>query len=248
MKTRLLGCVLLAFGSVANGQSVIIKKIELAGEKVIVHYDLEDNNPNNEYQISLYASKDKYSAPLTKVTGDIGSEVKPGLDRKVEWNLMQEYGGYKGKLSVEIRGKVFVPFVKLRAFDTKKTYKRGKSYPVAWRPGNTNPIHIELYKGSQRVSGELNHPNNGSYTMSVGSKVKPGKDYRLKITDSKKSDEIIYSDYFKVAPKIPFIAKLIPALAVVGGIAFLATSGGGGGENPLADPIDIEDPPFPGGN
>lgn len=215
-----------ALATQAVAQSVTIKKIELAGEKVIVHYDLDDSNPNNEYQLNLFASKDKFSAPLTKVKGDVGDAVKPGVDRKVEWNLMQEYGSYKGKLSLELRGRVFVPFVKLKEFDTKKAYKRGKNYDVAWRPGNTNPIHIELYKGSQRVSGELNHPNNGAFSMSISSKVKPGKDYRLKITDSKRNDEIVYSDYFTVIPKIPLIAKLIPALALVGGVAVLAGSGG----------------------
>lgn len=246
MKRLLPFCIFLV-SQAAMGQKVVIRKIELAGEKVMVFYDLEDNNPNNEYQINLYASKDKFSAPLTKVKGDVGGEVKPGLGRKLEWNLLQEYGSYKGKISLEIRGKVFVPFVKLKNFDTNKIYKRGKNYDIAWRPGNTNPIHIELYKGSQRVSGELNHPNNGAYSMSVGSKVKPGKDYRLKITDSKKADEIIYSDYFQVKPKLPFVVKLIPALAVIGGLAFLA-SGSSGGEAPQDTPQEIKDPPLPGGN
>lgn len=218
-------------------QKAIIKNIELAGEKVIVHYDLEDNNPNNEYQINLYASKDKFSAPLTKVSGDIGPDVKPGVGKKVEWNLLQEYGSFKGKLSLEIRGKVFVPFVKLRGFDTEKKYKRGKSYDVAWRPGNTNPVHIELYKGSQRVSGELNHPNNGTYSLSIGSKVKPGKDYRLKITDSKQTDEIVYSGYFAIAPKVPMILKIIPIAAVAGGVVAVAASGGGEGGGTSAIPL-----------
>src|SRR5436190_1152790 len=120
MKSALIYCALLCLISTAGwSQKAVIKKIELAGEKVIVHYDLEDNNPNNEYQVSLYASKDKYSAPLVKVKGDIGSDVKPGVDRTIEWNLLEEYGGYKGKLSLEIRGRVFVPFVRLKDFDTK---------------------------------------------------------------------------------------------------------------------------------
>ncbi len=242
MKYFLLSAVTL-FSILSYSQTVAIKKIELAGEKVIVHYDLDDNNPNNQYQVSLYASKDKYSAPLTKVTGDVGPEVNPGVGRRIEWNLMQEYGAYKGKLSLEIRGKVFVPFVKLKNFDTKKVYKRGKNYTMNWRPGNTNPIHIELYKGSQKVSGELNHPNNGTGTLSIGSKVKPGKDYRLKISDSKKSDEIVYSDYFVVKPKLPMLVKVIPVLGLA---AFIATLGGGGGAaaEPVPDPI--ADPPLPG--
>ncbi len=237
----LAGCVLLFAGGMA--QTVSIKKIELDGEKVIVHYDLDDSNPNNEYQVNLYASKDKFSAPLTKVKGDIGEEVKPGADRKVEWNLLQEYGNYKGKISLEIRGKVFVPFVKLKNFDTKKSYKRGNSYDLTWRPGNTNPIHIELYKGSQRVGGELNHPNNGAYALSIASSVKPGKDYRIKITDSKRSDEIVYSEYFRVTPKIPFALKLIPMLAVVGGAAVLAGGSKGSAEK---GPVSIPYPNFPG--
>ena len=237
----LTGGVLVYAGGMA--QTVSIKKIELDGEKVIVHYDLDDSNPNNEYQVNLYASKDKFSAPLTKVKGDIGEEVKPGADRKVEWNLLQEYGNYKGKISLEIRGKVFVPFVKLKNFDTKKSYKRGNSYDLAWRPGNTNPIHIELYKGSQRVSGELNHPNNGTSSLSIASSVKPGKDYRLKITDSKRSDEIVYSEYFRVTPKIPFALKLIPMLAVVGGAAVLAGGSKGSAEK---GPVSIPYPNLPG--
>ncbi len=240
---RILLFFVSSFSFGVFAQSIIIKKIDLAGEKVIVYYDLDDSNPNNEYQLNLYASKDKFSVPLLKVKGDVGAEIEPGIGKKIEWNLLEEYGAYKGKLSMEIRGKVFVPFVKLKNFDVKKTYKRGNSYDVDWKPGNTNPIHIELYKGSQRVSGELNHPNNGAYSLSIGSKVKPGKDYRLKITDSKATDEIIYSDYFKVAPKVPFAVKLIPALVAVGGLGILLGGKKGTDNNTIKA---IPDPPLPG--
>lgn len=239
MRIYLLAVLLLASSTIA-AQKATIKNIELAGEKVIVYYDLEDNNPNNEYQINLFASKDKFSAPLTKVIGDVGPDVKPGVGRKMEWNLREEYGSFKGKLSLEIRGRVFVPFVKLKDFDAAKNYKRGKNYSLFWRPGNTNPIHIELYKGSQRVGGELNHPNNGTYSLSIGHRVKPGKDYRLKITDSKQSEEIVYSEYFKVSPKLPLLVKLIPGLVVLGGVAVLA---GSASKEKGPQPIPVPDLP-----
>jgi hypothetical protein len=247
-KFTFIAFFLCVISVVGLAQTVAIKKIELAGENIIVHYDLDDSNPNNEFQINLYASKDKFAAPLVKVKGDVGPDVKPGTNRKIEWNINDEYKGYKGKISLEIRGKVFVPFVKLRDFDTSKKYKRGKSYDVAWRPGNTNPIHIELYKGSQRVGGELNHPNNGKYTLSIDSKVSKGKDYRLKITDSKYPDNIIYSDYFSVSPKIPLALKVVPILAVAGGLA--AVVGSMGGDTPPDDgnnntSTEIGVPPFP---
>ena len=56
-------------------QSVIIKNVELAGDNVIVNYDLEHSNPASEFLLNLYASNDNFSAPLKKVTGDVGQEI-----------------------------------------------------------------------------------------------------------------------------------------------------------------------------
>lgn len=232
---------------VAGAQTVSIKKIELAGEKVIVHYDLEDSNPNNEYKLDLYASKDNFIAPLTKVKGNVGSEVKPGLDRKIEWNIIEEYGPYKGKLSLEIKGKVYIPFVKLQNFNTSKSYKRGSNNNLGWKPGNNNPINIELFKGGQRVAGDMNMPNNGSHTLYIPSKAKPGKDYRLKITDSRNSEDVIYTDYFKVKPKVPLLLKLLPVFAIGGAAATLGGGGGGGSTDPVDDTIPGV-PALPTGN
>jgi Ser-Thr-rich glycosyl-phosphatidyl-inositol-anchored membrane family len=227
-----------------SAQTVTIKKIELAGEKVIVHYDLEDNSPGREYQLSLYASKDNYSTPLTKVKGDVGAEVKPGTDRKIEWAVREEYGPYKGKIALEIKGSVFVAFVKFQDFGTDRSYKRGKSYNLNLKSGSANPIHVELYKGSQRVGGEMNHPNNGAYSLSVPSNAKPGKDYRIKISDSKNSEAVVYSPYFKVKPKLPLLVKVLPVLAIGGAVAALAGgSKGGGGEETGGSQIPVPDLP-----
>lgn len=222
MRVPLLAIAVLV-ASTAFAQSVAIKKVELAGELIIVHYDLEDSNPNNEYLINLYSSKDNYFAALTKVSGDVGMEVKPGTDKKIMWKIRDEYGGYKGKIALEIRGKVYIPFVKLTGFDAKKKYKKGNTYTLNWKPGASNPINIELYKGGERVSSELNQPNNGSHTLFFPKHLKNGKDYRLKITDTRNTDEILYSDYFSVVPKIPMIAKVGAGVVVVGAIVFVLT-------------------------
>ncbi len=240
MKGFLLTLCVSAF-FLAEAQTVSITKVELAGEKIIVHYDLEDSNPNNEYKLDLYASKDNFIAPLTKVKGNVGPEVKPGTDRKIEWSIMEEYGLYKGKISLEIKGKVYIPFVKLKNFNTSKSYKRGSNNNLGWKPGNNNPINIELFKGGQRVAGDMNMPNNGSHTLYIPSKAKPGKDYRLKITDSRNNDDVIYTDYFKVKPKVPLLLKLLPVFAI-GGAAATLGGGGGGGSN---DPVDLT-LPLPG--
>jgi hypothetical protein len=244
---RITVIVLFALlGNYSYAQKVAVKKVELAGEKIIVYYDLEDSNPNNEYQIFLYSSQNNYTTALTHVKGDVGNEVRPG-SKKIEWNVREELGPYKGKIALEVRGKVYAPFAKLQNFDVSRKYKRGKTYPLGWKAGSQNPIHIELYKGSQRVTGELNHPNNGSYQLSIPPKVKPGDDYRIKLTDSKNSDEVIYSGYFRVTPKVPMLLKVAPILAVGGIAAVVIGAGGGGEEPPSGGGNEITLPPFPGG-
>jgi hypothetical protein len=240
-----LGCI--SFLTV-SAQTVTIKKVELAGEKIIVYYDLDDSNPNNEYKLDLYSSADNFVAPLTKVKGDIGLEIKPGIGRKVEWSIREELGGYKGKISLEIRGKVYIPFVKLQNFDTERSYKRGKSYAINWKPGNTNPINIELYKGGQRIDGAMGVPNNGGHTFYFPSHAKKGNDYRLKITDTKNSDDVLYSADFQVKPKVPLAVKVLPVLAIGAAVVVLGGgSGGGSGTDTVDDTIPAV-PALPTGN
>jgi hypothetical protein len=235
----------VSLGAVA--QTATIKKVELAGDKVIVYFDLEDSNSSNEYLLNLYASKDNFVAPLTKVKGDIGPEVKPGTGKKVEWSIMEEYGAYRGRISLELRGKVYVAFAKFRNFDPAKSYKRGKQYDIFWKAGSTNPVNVELYKGTQRVQSETNRPNNGDYLLTIPASAKTGKDYRLKLTDTKNTDDSIFTPYFKVVPKIPTALKAAGALLLIGG-GVAAASGGskpdtGGGNNPADGVIVAPDLP-----
>lgn len=230
---RVILLVIAAFiTSAAYAQSVVIKKVELAGEQVIVHYDLDDSNPNNEYLINLYSSKDNFSAVLTKVSGDVGMDVKPGTDKKIVWMIRQEYGGYKGKLALEIRGKVYVPFVRLQNFDTKKSYKKGKTYNLKWKVGSPNPINIELYNGGERISGEINQPNNGEHALFIPNHAAKGSQYRLRFSDARNPEEVVYTDYFRVGPKVPIWMIAAPVVVIGGLIAILASGGKDPGPGP----------------
>jgi len=237
---------LLAFlvSTSAWAQTVSINNVELAGDKVIVHYNLQDSNPGNEYQLALYCSNDNYRSPLTKVSGNIGNEVKLGADNKIEWKIVEEYGAFKGKIALEIRGKVYVPFVKLQNFDVAKKYKRGKAIDIGWKAGATNAINIELMKGSQRVVGENNLQNNGTHTLYIPANAKTGTDYRLRITDTKTSD-VVYTSNFGVKPKIPLLLKLLPVL-VIGGGAAAVLGGSGGKDSGGTSSRDLPVPAFPG--
>lgn len=245
---RFLLAMIFGFGLFTSslfGQKVTISKVDLAGEKIIVYFALEDANANHEYLLNIYSSNDNFTEPLKNVTGDIGPEVKPGADKKVVWSIGQEYGGFKGRIALEIRGKVYTPFVKLQDFSTKKSYKRGKTYNITWKAGSNNPIHIELYKGNLRMDGAMNQPNNGIYTLNIPPKSKSGGDYRLKISDARNNDEVIFTPYFKVAPKIPMAAKIAGGLLIVGGgVAAVGLSGGGEGGGTTGGG-KIPNPPIP---
>lgn len=234
--SRYILLLFLIIGYSSFAQKATIKRIELSGEKIIVFYDLEDDNPNNEYQINLFVSKDNFGTPVSRVKGDVGAEIKPGSDKRIEWNIFEEFTSYKGDLELEIRGKVFIPFVKIQSFGHGRKYKRGKAYELAWRPGNTNPVHVEVFKGSQRVQGELNIPNNGKYTVNLNPHLKPGKNYNLKVTDSRKSDDFVATEKFKVKRKFPLFFKLIPVF----GVAYLVyTQAGASKEEELPGVPDL---------
>jgi hypothetical protein len=238
--------ILLFVFAQTHAQKIAVKKIEMAGDKIIVHYDLDDGNPNNEYQISLYSSRNAFNAPLAKVTGDVGAEVKLGLNKKIVWSVKDELGPFKGKLSLEVRGKVYAPVARLNNITTKSKFKRGKSHNITWKAGNSNAIHIELLKGGQRVAGELNQPNNGSFSLFIPQHASVGKDYSLRITDSRNGEDVVTSQPFSVKRKVPMLLKVVPVLAVGGVIAVLAS----GGNKPKTDDGDtsgeIPDPGFPG--
>lgn len=244
MKKHLL-IILVLLGIQAHAQKASIKRVEVAGQKIIVHYDLEDSNPANEYHISLYSSQSNFQTALTRVKGDVGNEIKPGSDKKIEWNIVEELGPYKGKLSLEVRGRMFVPVAKISNISTGARLKRGKSHLLVWRPGNNNPVNIELLKGDQPVSSQPHQPNNGSLQVLIPPHMEIGNDYSFRITDSRDPGNSTQSPTFAVTRKVPLLFKVLPVVVVGGVVAVLTGSGGGGGDDPGGRRGEIELPPLP---
>jgi len=233
-------------GFSAAGQSISISRIDMQKDKLIIFFKLEDANPNHLYQVSLYASKDNFASPLTKVIGDVGTEVKPGDNKKIEWDMVKELGSYNGDLELEIRAGVFVPFVKLTSFSNEEKYKRGKAYPLLWSSGNMGgQVDIDLIKDQTRVTGDRNVPNTGKYEYAIPGSVKPGM-YQLKFTNTRNRDEYVYSEVFRIVPKVPFIAKAGAALLVGGGVYLLLNTAGGDNTTPPTESDLKRWPDIPG--
>lgn len=222
----------------SSAQEFAIKKFEMVGEKLNVYYDLLDSVSGHTYTVRVFSSKDSYTDPVTKVTGDVGQEVKPGVNRKITWNAREELGpDFEGKISLQVRGKLYVPFIHFERFKEHEVYKKGKEFDILWRGGRPSSLlNFELEQDGKFVQAPFtNVPNLGNYTAKIPASVKPGSGYRFKITDSKNKEEYIYTNEFTVKRKLPLAVTLAPVM-VIGGAGLVLY---------LTREKDIEDPPLP---
>ena len=240
-------CILILFcfyGTALKAQEVNIYLIEIDGGKVIINYELRDDNPDRRYSLHLYSSRDNYIQPLEYVEGDIGIDILVGGNKKVIWNAAEELGAdFRGNMALELQGNIYIPFIELESFEAYGTLKRGKPYNFTWSGGRgNNVLKFELYKGDTRIHTFEERPNVGNTSLVIPTDVKPGSGYRFRVSDVRNRDEIVYSGTFDIKRKFPLIAKLAVAAIAGGGIGFVVGSGSNG-EGPGEETIG--DPPLP---
>jgi hypothetical protein len=221
----LIGSLLLLSYVPIWGQEIEIKQVFVKEGKVHLIYDLFDQMDSRTYQLRLYSSKDNFISPLAKVRGDVGMEVPPGKNKEIIWNASEELGNdFRGKLSFEIRGRIYVPFVRMDQFNEYKVLKRGKSYEVNWTGGrSTNVLTFDLYKGDTKVASYPNIANAGNFNLEMPKGLKPGKKYRLQVSDKNNKDEVVVSDWFTVKRKTPFFLQALP-LSLAIGLGYIAVT------------------------
>ena len=220
MKLKIIFLLFFALSGQAYSQDFVIKRVEIAGGLVNIYYDLLDTVANRTYTVNVYSSKDNFISRLEKVSGDQGLEVSPGIGKKITWNAHEELGTvFQGTVSVEVRGSVYIPFVRLEGL--YKNIKRAQPYEINWSGGTEqNILNFDLYRGTEKIFGFPNIANVGYHTFTVPAYVKPGKDYYFKITDTKNKDQIVNTTHFTIKRKIPLAFKVLPVVAVA---IFVAT-------------------------
>ncbi|CAD5293128.1 MULTISPECIES: hypothetical protein [unclassified Imperialibacter] len=203
----MLQCSLLHY---LSAQEVVITKIQLKDNEAIINYDLKDDILERKYALFLYSSQDNFIQPLEKVSGDVGVNLSVGGNKKIVWKPKEEFGeDFVGQLAFELKGSVYVPFIFLDGFDDYKELKRGKPYDLVWSGGRgDNVLNFELYKGENKVAVLEERPNVGNTKLILPVKVKPGKDYRLKISDKRNRDEVVFTEEFTIRRKVPLALKL----------------------------------------
>lgn len=238
MKKRLAVLFLSLFARTyqASAQEFSIKQIEVGGDLLTLHYDLIDTVKDHTYSIYVYSSKDNFLSPLQKIAGDAGLEVRPGLNRKVVWSAKEELGtDFKGEIELEVRGRLYIPFIRFEGFRDVEQRKRGVPFLVKWSGGTRqNILNFQLYLSDKLKHTFPNAPNNSEHKITIPVSVKPGKGYYFKISDTKNKDQVVNTPTFEIKRRYPLALKMLPILAVGGAIYFLLPDT----EKPIDGPPD----------
>lgn len=218
-----VGSVLITVAS--HAQDFRITRFEIAGDKLLLFYDLVDTVKSRVYTVTVYSSIDKFLHPVKDVSGDVGLEVVPGLNKKVVWEAKKELGAaFEGGVAMELRGRVYIPFVRFSNFEDFKVRKRATPFTITWAGGTRqNILTFDLYKGDTKVWTQANVGNTGHYELTIPKSVKPGSGYRFRVSDSKNADDVVYTGEFRIKRKIPLLVQAVPAV-VVGGALYLIFS------------------------
>lgn len=230
-----------AAGLSARAQEFTIKKVEITPEALSVYYDLIDTARAHVYTVTVFSSKDNFLNPLQKVKGDVGLEVRPGLNRKVVWNAKEELGpSFKGEVELEVRGRVYVPFIKFNDFSEGRAFKRGKATAITWAGGTRqNILNFRLYKGEELVTVIPNIANSGNHELTIPISVKPGSGYHFVVADSKNRDQMMITPKFTVRRKVPLLVKVVPMALLGASIPLLI---------PEPGPKELDNPSDPPGS
>lgn len=245
MKKLILLIVFLIASNFLKAQEFNMKWAELAGDKLLIYYDLIDTIKDRRYTINLYSSLDNYLNPLQKLSGDRGLEVKPGTNKKIVWNAKEELGAeFDGKVGLEIRGRLYIPFVRFTGFEDYKVRKRGVPFAITWSGGRAqNVLNFDLYnKEGALVWTEPGVGNTGNTEITIPTNVKPGGGYYFKISDAKNKDEVVNTGGFEIKRKIPLSIKAVAVAGLGGLIYWLSTK-----DKPPPGPVEIVPAPCPDG-
>jgi len=236
-------CIWLTFfvSQLSNAQEVQITGIQMKGPDVIVHYNLLDERIDHSYSIHLYTSIDNFIQPVEKVEGHVGVDISVGANKTIIWHAKDELGvASHAGLKLEVKGQIYVPFIELDGIEEGMIVKRNQFNDITWSGGRgDNILTVELFQGKKLAKGFGELPNTGTAMIKIPSSVKPGKDYRYKISDERNRDEVVFSPSFEVKRKFPLWIKLGSAVTL-GTVGYYLIKS----LIPINEP-DISAPPFP---
>jgi len=101
MRKIIILIVLIILGLYSYSQDAKVKnvKLEFKLNKVLINYDLIGLDSINKHNIELFFVDDHFTvwAP-DAITGDYGTNIEPGLNKQIEWDLFKDNVGIAQKL------------------------------------------------------------------------------------------------------------------------------------------------------
>ena len=93
MRKIILLVIILGFTLNSIGQEAKVENvgINIDKNKIIVNDDLIGNDTVDKHNVELFFIDDRFSIQLPKkLYGDFGEEVKPGLNKRIEWDVFSD--------------------------------------------------------------------------------------------------------------------------------------------------------------
>lgn len=104
MKMKLLTMVFLLMAAVYTCAQEIPVRWEQDGSNIVILYDLP-GNPAEAYSIVVTCSEDggvTYGQPLRSLSGDAGPGIRPGLNKKINWDVFSDREVLEGNLKFRV--------------------------------------------------------------------------------------------------------------------------------------------------
>lgn len=105
--------LILWASSFATAQTVSNVNFEKSGKQIIITYDLSGAN-ESIWDITVYCSRDgsqTLGTPLKKISGDCGVAIRPGLNKKITWDVLAEIEKLEGEISFTVEAKSYTELI-----------------------------------------------------------------------------------------------------------------------------------------
>ena len=236
-----------------SAQNISNVNARLAGEDVIISYDLVGAKVGQRFLIELLYSEDNYQAPLRAVSGDVGENQLGGFGKQIIWRAKEELGVFTGNITFEVRSTISFSPLQITSPTSSSSFKPGNSLPIKWNGGMPDSqLQIELMKTNTLNRSIGSTANNGMYNWSIPKDVAKGADYQIKMYDVRdRVNTEILSSNFGIKGKGGAGKFLIPLAAVGAGAGIYMALQGGEDDTPLPivdDNVDLPSPPDPDGS
>jgi hypothetical protein len=208
----------------AIGQELDSISMTFENGLVVVKYDFLNGEKDEDYELYLYGSHDNFAEPLQYTSGDVGKKIRIGTGKVIYWDAKKELGNFKGDFSLKIRGTKYIPFVTFKNINKDLKIKRGDVFEIKYTPSiKAEQVIMKIQRYGVPVDEPFPIDNTGVYAWDVPRKLKAGKGYTIQILDTKNMIKEETSEPFVIRRRVATVYKVIPAVAIVGGVVFYLT-------------------------